>query len=122
MKLYAAASDTNPLDAFVGKDLWIKVIISADDPWFYYDAYVGTDKLFYINIIDVDLTQDRYMVHLCERSFLDPDGYFYGELNAYDLNHTKYISRKFTVLFKPVTILTSDEVLDIIDNSDEEDN
>ena len=69
MKLYAAASDTNQLDAFVGKDLWIKVIISADDPWFYYDAYVGTDKLFYINIIDVDLSQDRYMVHLCERSF-----------------------------------------------------
>lgn len=120
MKLYAPTSNTNPLDAYVGKDLWVKVIISADDPWFYYGAYIGTDKLFYINIIDVDLTHDRYIVHLCERSFLDPDGYFYGELNAHDLNHTKYISRKFTILFTPVTILTNDEVLDIIDNSDEE--
>lgn len=122
MKLYAAASDTNPLDAFVGKGLWVKVIIDGEDQWYYNGGYSGPDQLYYITIIDVDLEHDRYKVCRCACSYLDPDGWFYGELTPEDLARTAYISRSLTLLFYPVTVLTNEEVWDTMSGYTEEDN
>ena len=103
-----ASTNKYPLDKFVGKDTWVKVIISDAD--MYFNAHRGPKPYggtFYVKLTDMD--DDSYYAGFIDSEYVE-DAYGWPGL----LNNGAVISRELTQLATPLEVFTDDEIRSIL--------
>ena len=100
-----ASTNKYPLDKFVGKDAWVKVIISDAD--MYFRPHGGT---FYVKLTYMD--DDSYYARFIDYVFVEDADGWPGALDL--LNKGSVISRELTQLSTPLEVFTDDEIRSIL--------
>ena len=113
MKIYASYNNTQ-FDKFIGKDVWVK---SISQTLGHRDSYlkvlaIHKDRITYA-AIPVSAVEGRHGL----------SGYFYWNIIQYLKNdYTEYVAEKSSVydwvIHTPVTVYTSEELLEILEHCD----
>lgn len=112
----------HPLDKYIGKNIWVKVIISGKDMQFM--TYKGLpDTPYYIMIDQIYKGGAYYVIHSIAARYFDPQSRFYGQLTDYDIScsrhSTQLCSRNLTKIAQPIDLLTEADILEYIDLHDD---
>ncbi len=121
----------NPLDKFVGKDVWVAATISGKDYAFWYRRDSRRpDMVWLIRIVRADMQRDLYVINAVPfnpKVFGGPDPsrkdyyYSYAPIISSDLKDEQICYRSTTQLFQPAYIFTTDDIVECINIYDEDD-